>query len=178
MSQQACVLLVSVYSSPSELPGRTNSKLLRVHASSHARILRLISDPTALPEVATSERLARRWFALVQQGAFEQLGELVHEDIQMHSKLRPGLVVEGREAVTRFMQEIVAASLYEVAPDVYTPLDDERVIVEGRMRWIDEERVIRDDPVVWAMEFRDELMLRFVPARTAIEAETILLASP
>jgi SnoaL-like domain len=141
-------------------------------------ILRLISDPTALPQVATSERLARRWFALVQQGAFEQLGALVHEDIQMHSKLRPGLVIEGREAVTRFMQEIVAASLYEVVPDVYTPLDDERVIVEGRMRWIDEERVIRDDPVVWAMEFRDELMLRFVPARSAIEAETILLASP
>lgn len=96
----------------------------------------------------------------------------------MHSKLRPGLVVEGREAVTRFIQETVAVSLYEVAPDVYSPLDDERVIVEGRMRWIDEERVIRDDPVVWAMEFRDELMLRFVPARTAIEAETILLASP
>jgi hypothetical protein len=96
----------------------------------------------------------------------------------MQSKLRPGLVVEGREAVTRFIQETVAASLYEVAPDVYTPLDDERVIVEGRMRWIDEERVIRDDPVVWAMEFRDELVLRFVPARTAIDAETILLASP
>jgi SnoaL-like domain len=178
MSQQACVLLVSVYSSPPELPGRTNSKLLRAHASSHARILRLISDPTALPEVATSERLARRWFARVQQGAFEQLGALVHEDIQMHSKVRPGLVIEGREAVTRFIQEIVAASLYEVVPDVYTPLDDERVIVEGRMRWIDEERVIRDDPVVWAMEFRDELVLRFVPARTAIDAETILLASP
>jgi hypothetical protein len=96
----------------------------------------------------------------------------------MHSKLRPGLVVEGREAVTRFIQETVAVSLYEVAPDVYTPLDEERVIVEGRMRWIDEERVIRDDPVVWAMEFRDERVLRFVPARTAIEAEAILLASP
>jgi hypothetical protein len=95
----------------------------------------------------------------------------------MHSKVRPGVVVEGREAVTRFIQETVAASLYEVAPDVYMPLDDERVIVEGRMRWIDEERVIRDDPVVWALEFRDELVFRFIPARTPIEAETILLAS-
>jgi SnoaL-like domain len=170
--------LVSVWSTHT---GATRSHVLetlRVPASSHARILRLISDANALPQVAASERLARRWFTLVQQGAFEQLGELVHEDIQMHSKLRPGLVVEGREAVTRFMREIVAGSLYEVTPDTYTPLDDERVIVEGRMRWIDEERVIRDDPVVWAMEFRDELMLRFVPARTAIEAETILLASP
>ena len=40
--------------------------------------------------------------------------------------------------------------------ELYTPLDDDRVIVEGRLRWIDDERVIRDDPVVWALEFRDE----------------------
>ena len=60
----------------------------------------------------------------------------------------------------------------------YTPLDDDRIIVEGRMRWIDDERVIRDDPVIWAMEFRDGLLLRFLPARTALEAETLLAASP
>ena len=88
--------------------------------------------------------------------------------------MRPGQVVEGRAAVIGFIRETVADSLYEVVPDVYTPLDDDRVVVEGRMRWIDDDRVIRDDPVVWAMEFRDGLLLRFVPARTAIEAETIL----
>ena len=50
-------------------------------------------------------------------------------------------------------------------------------MVEGRIRWIDDERVIRDDPVIWAMEFRDDLLLRLVPARTLVEAETILGAS-
>jgi ketosteroid isomerase-like protein len=143
-----------------------------------ALILRLISDPSALPDLGTSERLARRWFALVQHGAFDQLAELVHEDIELVSKVRAGLVVQGRAAVEQFIQEIVADSLYEALPEVFTPLDDDRVVVEGRMRWIDDERVIRDDPVVWAMEFRDGLLRRFVPARTAIEAETILLASP
>jgi ketosteroid isomerase-like protein len=141
-------------------------------------ILRLISDSTALPDLGTGERLARRWFALVQQGAFEQLAELVHEDIELVSKVRAGLVVQGRAAVAQFIQEIVADSLYEALPEVYAALDDDRVVVEGRMRWIDDERVIRDDPVVWAMEFRDGLLRRFVPARTTIEAETILLASP
>jgi hypothetical protein len=106
------------------------------------------------------------------------LAELVHDDIQLVSKVRAGTVVDGRAAATEFIQETVAASLYEVAPDIFTPLDDDRVVVEGRMRWIDDERVIRDDPVVWAMEFRDGLLLRFVPARTAIEAETTLIASP
>jgi hypothetical protein len=114
----------------------------------------------------------------VQSGAFDRLGELVHDDITLHSKLRAGVVVEGRAAVAQFIQETVAESLYEAVPEVYSPLDDDRVVVEGRMRWIDDERVIRDDPVVWAMEFRDGLLSRFVPARTPIEAEAILLASP
>ena len=93
------------------------------------------------------------------------------------SKVRAGTVVEGRANAASFIQETVANSLYEAVTDVYTPLDDDRVIIEGRIRWIDDERIIRDDPVVWAMEFRDGLLLRFVPARTTIEAETIL-ASP
>jgi hypothetical protein len=41
------------------------------------------------------------------------------------------------------------------------------------MRWIEDERVIRDD---WAIEFRDGLLLRFVPARSVLEAETPLAA--
>ena len=57
---------------------------------------------------------------------------------------------------------------------MYAPLDESRVVVEGRIRWIDEERVIRDDPVVWALEFRDELLIRFAAARTTLEAEAIL----
>jgi hypothetical protein len=124
-----------------------------------------------------SERLARRWFAAVASGEFEQLQELVHQDVQLVSKIRTGAVVEGRDAVARFIRESIAPNLYEAVTEVFTALDGERVIIEGRMRWIDDDRVIRDDPVVWAMEFRDGLLLRFIPARSVLEAETIL-ASP
>ena len=123
-----------------------------------------------------SERLARRWFAAVASGKFEQLQELVHEDVQLVSKIRTGAVVEGRDDVTRFIRESIAPNLYEAVTEVFTALDGERVIVEGRMRWIDDDRVIRDDPVVWAMEFRDGLLLRFVPTRSVFEAETTLAA--
>jgi hypothetical protein len=163
--------------SPERTTRSRELETLGEHVRLDRRILRLISDSTALPEIATSERLARRWFALVQHRAFEQLTELVHEDIRLVSKVQAGTVVEGRADAAAFIQGPVATSLYEAVTDIYTPLDDDRVIVEGRIRWIDDERVIRDDPVVWAMEFRDGLLLTFVPTRTTIEAETIL-ASP
>lgn len=125
-----------------------------------------------------SERLARRWWALVDAREFDRLGELVHDDVVAVSKIQPGLVLEGRSEVVRFVAETLTESLYEASTSAYLPIDDERIVVAGRLRWIDEERVIRDDPVTWAMEFRDGLLVRFVPARTQVEAETILGAPP
>ena len=122
----------------------------------------------------SSERLARRWFAAVTRGAFDELPELLHEDVELVSKIRTGTVVHGRDDAARFIADSVAPNLYEAAVELYTPLDDDRVVVEGRLRWIDEDRVIRDDPVVWALEFRDELLLRFVAARSTLDAEAAL----
>lgn len=120
------------------------------------------------------ERLARRWFAVVEERAFDQLGELVDPAVVIVSKIRPGQVVEGKEAFVQFVQGTLAESLYEAVASSFQPIDDERVVVEGRIRWIDDDRVIRDDPVTWAMEFRHGLLTRLVPARTLVEAETIL----
>ena len=125
-------------------------------------------------DIQESERLARRWFSVVEQRDFEHLVELAHDDIVVVSKVRPGQVVEGKESFARFVQETLADSLYETSSTSFDALDDTRVVVEGRMRWIDDDRVIRDDPVTWAMEFREGLLARFIPARSRIEAETML----
>jgi hypothetical protein len=98
----------------------------------------------------------------------------VHEDVELVSKIRAGTIVRGRADVVHFIQETVAPSLYEAAVELYTPLDESRVVVEGRVRWIDDDRVIRDDPVVWALEFCDGLLIRFAGTRTTVEAEAIL----
>jgi Domain of unknown function (DUF4440) len=137
---------------------------------------RIVEPPP--PRDSAGERLARRWFELVREGSLERLCEMLHEDALLVSRLDPGLVVEGREQVAGFILDKVAKRLYEAIAEEVTPLDEERVVVEGRMRWIDDDRVIRDDPVLWAMEFRDGLLLRFLPARTAVEAETLLATSP
>jgi hypothetical protein len=126
--------------------------------------------------VPASERLARRWFEAVEQGSLDQLVDLVHPDIVLISMVRAGVVVEGRQEFERFVDGTLRRSLYDAAADVYRPLDDRRVVVEGRLRWTDDEQVMRDDPMTWALEFEDDLLVRFVPARTALEAETILAA--
>jgi hypothetical protein len=42
---------------------------------------------------------------------------------------------------------------------------------------MDDERVLRDDPRGWALEFRDGLLIRSVPVHTVSEAE-LILSSP
>jgi hypothetical protein len=113
----------------------------------------------------------------VEERDFDQLGGLVDPAVVVVSKVSPGLVVEGREAFVQFAQSTLADRLYEAVASSFQPIDDERIVVEGRIRWIDDDRVIRDDPVTWAMEFRDGLLTRLVPARTLVEAETILGSS-
>lgn len=108
----------------------------------------------------------------------ERLVELLHQDVQIVLKsLRPGEVLHGRDAVAAFVDE-VTTHFYESHPNVFRPLDDERVVVEGRLRWMDDQRVLRDDPVIWAMEFRDGLLYRSLPAQSVLEAETLLSVPP
>ena len=121
-----------------------------------------------------SEQLARRVFSVVEQGSADDLGELVHPSVTLVSIVRPGVVVEGKDDFVPFVRDTLANSIHEVVVSSYQALDDDRVVVEGRIRWIDADRVIRDDPVIWAMEFRDGLLARIIPARTTVEAETIL----
>lgn len=59
---------------------------------------------------------------------------------------------------------------------MFTPLDENRVIVEGRVRWFDDENVLRDDSRIWALEFSDGLLLLSAPASSMAEAEVLLSA--
>jgi len=128
--------------------------------------------------VVESERLARRYFELFGQHAFQKLREVVHPDVVLVLKaVQPGHVVRGREELIRFLEEEFRRHLWEAVAQVFRPLDANRVIVEGRVRWFDDEHVLRDDSRIWALEFSDGLLLLSAPARNTIEAEMILSAS-
>ena len=120
-----------------------------------------------------SERLARRYFTLFGGGLTEGLLEIVHPEIELALRTRPGTVLHGRDEVAAFVREISARS-YQTVAWVYAPVDERRIVVEGRIQWTDDERVLRDDPVIWALEFCDGMLLRSTPAQTTLEAESII----
>ncbi len=88
--------------------------------------------------------------------------------------IQPGHVVRGRDEFIRFLEQEFDRHLWEAVTHVFTPLDENRVIVEGRVRWFDDENVLRDDSRIWALEFSDGLLLLSAPAANRVEAESIL----
>jgi ketosteroid isomerase-like protein len=131
--------------------------------------------PEGGAETMESERLARRYFTLFHAGAFDELAELIHpEAVVVLKSVRPGHVVRGRDEILEFFRDTASAPLHAIVADVYRPLDENRVIVEGRVRWMDDEHVLRDDPGIWALEFREGLLFLSTPARTALDAEAAL----
>lgn len=69
-------------------------------------------------------------------------------------------------------------AIFEISARAVHELDERRIVVEGRMRWMDEDRVLRDDPVAWALELEGGLIRRSTAVRTYSEAEALLPASP
>ena len=83
--------------------------------------------------------------------------------------------LQGADAVARFLDRRADAPIYEAIDELYHPFDDERVVVEGRLRWMEErDRTLRDDAAIWAMEFRGGLLYRSVAVRSVAEAEAVL----
>lgn len=124
-----------------------------------------------------SERLARLCFEAGRDPDFpRRFKELLHPDVVVAVKTRAGEWLHGADAVKEFLDERASAPVYEAADELYHPIDDERVVVEGRLRWMDEDRMLRDDPAIWAIEFRDGLLYRSIAVRSLAEAETVLSA--
>jgi ketosteroid isomerase-like protein len=123
-----------------------------------------------------SERLTRRFFALLQQGENSKVVDLVHPEVEwVLMTIRPGQILRGRGETQAFLDEI-ADEFIELVVEECRPLDDNRVVVEGRRRSIDNDRVLRDDPMILAMVFRGGLLWRSTPAQSVAEAEAILSA--
>ena len=92
--------------------------------------LSFIAADTSM-ESTDAERLARRFFALHQQGETARMLDLVHPEVEwVLMTIRPGDVLRGRDEARVFLDEI-ADEFIELVADEFTPVDGERVVVEG-----------------------------------------------
>jgi hypothetical protein len=123
-----------------------------------------------------SERLARLYFRLAGTGGDRGMLDLMHPDVEIElRKLAGPRTLQGKAAVARFLDHL-GGLMYGAVADTFEVVDDDRIVVMGRMRWMDEDRILRDDPMIWALEFRDGLLYRSTPARTIAEAHAFLRA--
>lgn len=124
-----------------------------------------------------SESLARQCFEAGRDPDFpRRFKELLHPDVAVSVRTADGEWVEGAEAVGELLDRNADAPVFQAADDRYLPIDEERVVVEGRLRWMDEGRTLRDEPAIWALEFRDGLLYRSITVRSVAEAEAVLAA--
>ena len=124
-----------------------------------------------------SERLARLCFEAGRDPDFpRRFKELLHPEVAVAFKALGGEWLHGAEAVGEILEQRAASAVYEAVGERFHPLDDQRVVVECRLRWMDENRTLRDDPAIWAIQFRDGLLYRSVAVRSLAEAEAVLTA--
>ena len=53
----------------------------------------------------------------------------MHDDIVLVSKIRPGLVLEGKREVVQHVQDELAERLYEATTRAFLPDDEDRIVV-------------------------------------------------
>jgi hypothetical protein len=124
-----------------------------------------------------SERLARRYFRLFNEHSRECLAELVHPDVVLELQaVESGRVLRGRDEPLAYFAEQWNRRRWDAVVHVIEVVDENKAIVEGRVCWIDDDHVLRDDPRVWALQFREGLHLRSIPAGSIVEAHARLSA--
>jgi hypothetical protein len=101
----------------------------------------------------------------------------LHPEAQIAPSYDASIVVSRADLEAHLMSEAEPAVM-EARADKYTPVDDERVIVEGQVR-------IRRGggggfdyrPAVWALIFRDGLLYRSWAVGSVLDAEARLSSS-
>jgi hypothetical protein len=79
-----------------------------------------------------SERLARTLFSAMNNGQQAQTLPLIHPDAVIAPSYDPSTVVSRAELLEHV--ETGTMRVFDSVGQKYTPLDDERIIVEGRAR--------------------------------------------
>ena len=123
------------------------------------------------------ERLARAMFGNSGSGKHEANFELLHPDAEIQPSFDPSQHLSARE-LRKHALTGEAPHAVESRGEVYHPLDDERIIVEGQVLLTRSGGGWDYRPTVWAVVFRDGRLYRSWCVKTTLEAEALLASVP
>ena len=120
-----------------------------------------------------SERLARELFSRSERGEQAENLSLIHPDAAIAPSYDPSTVASQAD-VTAHLQGTDTPRVVDAVAHTYSPLDDHRIVVEGRVRLRRSGGGFSDQSMVWAVVFRDGLLYRSWALASINEAETRL----
>ena len=117
-----------------------------------------------------SERLAREFFRRSAEGHHERNLPFIHPEAEIAPTHDPSIIASPA-GVAAHLQSDMEPRVLDARGDVFTPLDNARIIVEGHVRVTRPGGGFDAHPVVWALVFRDGLLYRGWALRSVNEAE-------
>ena len=123
-----------------------------------------------------SERLARKLFERSALGQQSENLDLLHPEVEIAPSYDTSITVSRAELEAHLMSHEEPAVLEAVAHS-YSPIDDERIIVEGQVLLRTPERGFSYRSAVWALIFLDGLLYRSWCVASVHEAEVVLVSS-
>jgi hypothetical protein len=103
--------------------------------------------------------------------------ELLHPDAEIQPSFDPGRRLSARE-LREHARTAEAPHAVESRGEVYRPVDQERIIVEGQVLLRQAGGGWAYRPTIWALVFRDGLLYRSWCVKTTLEAEALLASVP
>jgi hypothetical protein len=105
------------------------------------------------------ECIARKVLELWPDGPVDDVVALLHPEVSIAPKAANGDVLQGREEVQAWLVASRDWAVYRVRPSTFSRLQEDLVLVKGRMQWMN-NGILSDSPCVWLIEFEEGLVRR------------------
>jgi len=102
--------------------------------------------------VASTQDLARRFFALVESRDQRGLAELLHPSVEFLPLTVPGRFHGARDVIDGFYGTVFSWTVYEAFASRFVSTADDTVQADGRVRWMSNGE-LRDIRARWTLQF-------------------------
>jgi hypothetical protein len=119
--------------------------------------------------VKQAEVLARQMFRYAEEGEHHLVAGFIHPDARIIPVTAP--VERDAAGIREYVEVSVPKLLYrDVRAFCYEPVTDDRIVVQGQLRWELEEGGFRIFTATWALVYKEGLLFRGWPCDSLEDA--------